>query len=212
MVQKKNSKAFLFKKMLWFSRWFFFVSTSNTRIFGTYSITESITVSRNCLLLSETVCQDPTVALVSFTFFEEPFSPAYTMKKGKDDLSNLDALWLSSDSKQRCNRCVIVTKLLGPIYPHYLLFASQKLFKKKAQNRKGSFSQQSHSKQILSQNHWWYQWENPEWNKKKPHSGNIQKWETPCSRSLSSLVCSTQHTPVLRQKVKREDSDLWREK
>lgn len=41
-----------------------------TRIFSTYSIPESITLSRNFLLLAESGCHDSTLALDSFTFFE----------------------------------------------------------------------------------------------------------------------------------------------
>lgn len=91
--------------------WFLFYSSwkqrRTTRIFGTYSTTESTTFSRKSLLFSERGCQDPVVALDSFTFFEEPFSPVTTKeKREKYDLSNLDRQLhdsVQSDRSQRCN-------------------------------------------------------------------------------------------------------------
>lgn len=104
---KKLQIFFPVQAMLWFLLYSFWKQRRITRISGTYSITESITVSRNCLLLSERVCQDPVLALVSFTFFEEPFSPVNTKAKRKlYDLSNLDRQLcdsIQSDHRQRYN-------------------------------------------------------------------------------------------------------------
>lgn len=78
-----------------------------TRIFSTYSIPESITPSRNFLLLSESGCHDSTLALDSFTFFEWPFSPDSTKVERKSNgLPNLGKQphdSAHSRSRQRCN-------------------------------------------------------------------------------------------------------------
>jgi len=106
ILLKKAPKLFQFKQYYNF----YFIPCGNkrkiTRIFDTYSITESITVSRNCLLLSERVCQDPTLALLSFTFFEEPFSSVNTKEKRKRyHLSNLDKQLCESIQSHRSQRC-----------------------------------------------------------------------------------------------------------
>lgn len=78
-----------------------------TRIFSTYSIPESITPSRNFLLLSESGCHDPSLALDSFTFFEWPFSPDNTkVKRKRNGFPNLGQQphdSPQSPSRQGCN-------------------------------------------------------------------------------------------------------------